>query len=379
VVASYRIGDITMIPRGGRWHCRFQIGKKRIPRTTREPLKNTAKAETRAREIYQAALARSQGKEPCPTLQDAFRLWCEHPMHILQKSTSHVENIERYGRLHLGALADLRLYELTDAAVEDELGRFLQTHAVSTGNQWLTYIRIVCRWGIKRKMINAMPFDVPEAKVKEKPKILIPTSKACDWLDEVEALTEGEPAIGMVLTLEIGLGLRGVEAREARWEWLDLERGYYVPMTKGGEAWPRPVPPWLLDVLAPAAKPSGWMIPAANGKPVGYGRSNRVFHLACEAIGLPKMVPHRLRATYATWLLESGHATIKEIQVALGHKDIRTTAIYLGCDLGRIAQGQRTMADKTGLGRRKAGARWLEQNRQQASQEPGLKCGSEEG
>ena len=374
---SYRVDSITMIPRAGRWHCRFQIGKKRSARTTQEPLKNVARAEARAKEMYQEALLRSQGKEPCPTLKEAFALWCAHPLHVLQKSSSHIENIERVGRLHLGALAGLRLYEVSNKAVEDEFGVFLQTHALSTGNQWLTYIRIVCRWGVRRGMITAMPFEVAEATISEKPKTLIPTSKVCDWLDEVDALTEVEPAIGMALALQIGLGLRGVEAREARWEWLDLERQLYTPgNTKGKEAWPRPVPPWLMDVLARVAKPVGWMIPASNGKPCGYGRINRVFHLACKAIDLPAMVPHRLRATYATWLLESGLATIKEIQVALGHKDIRTTAIYLGFDLGRIAQGQRAMAERTGLGKRKTGARWMEH---QASLEARRKSGAEEG
>ena len=78
-------------------------------------------------------------------------------------------------------------------------------------------------------MIRAMPFDVPEAKLKRKPKALIPTGKAADWLEEVRALTEHEPALYMVLVLMIGLGLRGGEARNARWEWLDLEREIYTP------------------------------------------------------------------------------------------------------------------------------------------------------
>ena len=130
---SYRVGPITMIPRGGRWHCRFQIGKKRIPRTTQEPLRNTAKAEARAQEIYQEALLRSQGKEPCPTLQEAFRLWVEHLAHVLSKSPSHIANMERCGRLHLGSLAGLRLNEVTTARVEDELGASCRTTTPAPG------------------------------------------------------------------------------------------------------------------------------------------------------------------------------------------------------------------------------------------------------
>jgi integrase len=81
----------------------------------------------------------------------------------------------------------------------------------------------------------------------------------------------------------------------------------------------------------------------------------RTFDAACKAAGIQRLVPHRLRATYATWLSEAG-VPIQDIQAALGHKDIRTTAIYLGVDLGRVAAAQRRVAARTGLGGIKSGA-----------------------
>jgi integrase len=323
-------------------------------RSTREPLRNHAKAERYALEEYEKALLRSRGKEPEMILREAFKEWVS--THLLRKSASHIENMDRCGRLHLGQLADLPLTQVSTRLVEDELGRFLQIHAASTSNQWLTYLRIVCKWAIRREMIRSMPFDVPETKIKKKPKLLIPTSKADDWLAEVDALTEHDPGLGMVLRLMIGLGLRGSEARQARWEWLDLEREIYTPGdTKGGEAWPRPVPPWILEDLRAQHQTFGWMAPTLAGAPVTPGRVKRVFEAACRAVEIPRLVPHRLRATYATWLSEVG-VPIQDIQAALGHKDIRTTAVYLGVDLARIAQGQRKVAAKTGMGRIKNGA-----------------------
>ena len=97
------------------------------------------------------------------------------------------------------------------------------------------------------------------------------------------------------------------------------------------------------------------MAPTLAGKPVTPGRVRRVFDVACAAVDIPRLTPHRLRATYATWLSEEG-ATIQDIQAALGHKDIRTTAGYLGLDLGRIAHAQRKIAARTGLGGRKCGS-----------------------
>jgi integrase len=356
VIERYRCGPVTMVPRGGFWHCEFQISKQRTTKTTKEPIRNTAKAERVALDIHEKALMRSRGEEPEPTLREAFVQWVNHPLNVLRKSQSHLENMERYGRLHLGALGDLLLTQVSTPKVEDELAVFLRTHALSTGNQWLTYIRIVCKWAIGRNMIRSMPFKVAESKLKMKPKPLIPTAKASEWLDEVDALTEHEPGLGMVLALEIGIGLRGSEAQRAQWEWLDLERETYTPGgTKGGEAWSRPIPPWLMDRLRAKAKPFGWMAPTIKGRPVTPGRVRRVFEAACKAVGIPRMTPHRLRGTYATWLSENG-ATIQDIQAALGHKDIRTTAIYLGIDLGRIAEAQRRVARKTGWAERKSAA-----------------------
>ncbi|MBV5333949.1 tyrosine-type recombinase/integrase, partial [bacterium] len=80
-----------------------------------------------------------------------------------------------------------------------------------------------------------------------------------------------------------------------------------------------------MDRLRAKAKPFGWMAPTIKGRPVTPGRVRRVFEAACKAVGIPRMTPHRLRGTYATWLSENG-ATIQDIQAALGHKDIRTTA-----------------------------------------------------
>ncbi len=355
-VRSYRVGPVTMIPVKDRWHFRYQIDPfPRRQRTTKEPLRNRVKAEQVAMDAFEAAKLRARGDEPEPTLGEAFYLFVNEPANVLRKSASHLANIERCGRLHLGDLAGLKLTQLDTKRVETQLGVFLQAHAVSTSNQWLTYIRIVCKWAIRRRMIRALPFDVPEANVKRKSKPLLPTSKVMEWLEVVDRKARREPSLAMILRLQVGLGLRPSEARSARWEWVDWERATYTPgCTKGGDAVARPVPPWLMAFLVERKRPFGWMVPTRRGAMVSAYRLGAVVDVACKAVKIPRLTPHRLRATYATWLSEEG-VPIQDIREVLEQKDINTTAVYLGVDLSRVRSAQDRIAIRTGLDGRGSG------------------------
>ena len=88
----------------------------------------------------------------------------------------------------------------------------------------------------------------------------------------------------------------------------------------------------LLEILRgywKAARPTGYLFPGNDpDKPL----TTRAVHQACQdarqAAGLGKHVTvHTLRHSFATHLLEAG-TSIRVIQFLLGHRNLKTTAIY---------------------------------------------------
>jgi site-specific recombinase XerD len=73
----------------------------------------------------------------------------------------------------------------------------------------------------------------------------------------------------------------------------------------------------------------GWLFPGLNPiNPMSARHLSRVCHVTASDAGLTKRVTmHTLRHSFATHLLEA-RVDIRVIQVLLGHKKLKTTALY---------------------------------------------------
>jgi site-specific recombinase XerD len=80
-------------------------------------------------------------------------------------------------------------------------------------------------------------------------------------------------------------------------------------------------------------KRSVWLFPGnrwhSGGQPIDTKTPRHACQKAAQRAGIKKRVyPHILRHCFATHLLEAG-ADLRTIQILLGHRDLKETAIYL--------------------------------------------------
>lgn len=129
-------------------------------------------------------------------------------------------------------------------------------------------------------------------------------------------------------------GLRATEAVRLKVTDIDSERGVIrVNEGKGGKDRNTLLSSRLLQTLREYFRiyqPKTWLFPSRVGKdkPLDRVTLNRILRKAREAAGLSERLhPHVLRHSFATHLLEQGtHLLV--IQKLLGHRSLRTTALY---------------------------------------------------
>ena len=142
-----------------------------------------------------------------------------------------------------------------------------------------------------------------------------------------------------ILMTAYAAGLRVSEVVALRVEDIDSQRMVIrVRQAKGRKDRYVMLSPRLLDLLReywkarrrrPDLRSNPWLFPGQNpDRPM----TSKPVHMACKAVreasGLSKHVTvHTLRHSFATHLLEAG-TDIRTIQVLLGHRSIKTTALY---------------------------------------------------
>lgn len=132
-------------------------------------------------------------------------------------------------------------------------------------------------------------------------------------------------------------GLRRGNVFGMEWSWVDLEQGtVQIPAhaDKAKQGFTKVLPKLARDILVRrfAAMQEGqvaspWVFAnPKTGKPYASRRS--LWETCRREAGLDNLRYHDLRHTFASMMLESG-ADIIDVQKALGHTQLKTTAVYL--------------------------------------------------
>ncbi|WJJ94710.1 site-specific integrase [Neopusillimonas aromaticivorans] len=147
-------------------------------------------------------------------------------------------------------------------------------------------------------------------------------------------------------------GLRRDNVLAMRWSWFDEARATLtVPAEddKAKKGFVLHLSAGVLEVLRNRMHESAseWVFPnPQTGKP--YYSCRNAWVTAREKAGLPGLRMHDLRHTYASMMLDSG-SDIVDVQQALGHTQLKTTAGYLHLTEGRKRHNANAAAQATGL------------------------------
>ena len=202
-------------------------------------------------------------------------------------------------------------------------------------------------------------FLVRESFAKEDPTGLVDTPKLWQRIPDVLTQAEVEAMINAasgndaqsvrdraMLELFYASGLRVSELVALRLEDVNLEGGTVICMGKGSKERIIPVggkaretlEKYLakarLKILNGRREPAIFI--SRLGKSLSRQSAWKIIKFYARKAGVKKnIMPHTLRHTFATHLLEHG-ADLRSVQEMLGHSDISTTQIYTHVDKGRL-------------------------------------------
>ncbi|MFO0849955.1 MAG: site-specific integrase [Gemmataceae bacterium] len=217
----------------------------------------------------------------------------------------------------------------------DQLGRehireYL-LHLIRRGRAWDTYNQARCALHFFYRVTLGKDWPLEQVPCAKVPKRL-PVVLSRDEVRQFLAAARRPKARAMLLTAYAG-GLRASEVVALRAADIDSRRMLIrVRQGKGRKDRYVMLSPVLLEALRAywvRERPADWLFPGADPtEPVGRATFTRVCIGVGERAGLAKRVtPHTLRHTFATHLLEDG-VDIRTIQALLGHRSLRTTALY---------------------------------------------------
>lgn len=203
----------------------------------------------------------------------------------------------------------------------------------------LTAIRSFCKWLVIQGKLVDDPTRGVEWPAREDPIVRALSNEELSLLFKVitepDGLSEEEQFYWrrnrLAIYLMLYAGLRISEVSKLLWRDVYLDDNMLVVQRgKGGRRRELPIHSALKEELkrVPLRRPTWPVVGSIEHEPLTPKSMAHIFER-----WLPKfevfITAHQLRRTFATQLLRRG-ATLRDIQLLLGHRSLKTTAAYLG-------------------------------------------------
>lgn len=211
-------------------------------------------------------------------------------------------------------------WALTASHVQDWLA--MGAPARSTRRVRFSYLKLFCAWLVREGHLDRDPMSGMKA-----PKVPRPVPRGLP-AEDIGRLVRSAPdaRARFILVWMAQLGLRCVEVSRLELADIDLEARTVRIVGKGG--WVR-----VLPVVEEAWQALAGYLLVRGGRPgrlvdVTPNHMSRLVSRWMAAAGVPGTA-HALRHSMATSLLRQAGADIKDVQGALGHQALTSTAVYL--------------------------------------------------
>ena len=327
----------------------------------------------------QADIARGQYVNPSDgkiTVREYAEVWRKDQLH--RDTTSDM--IERAFRLHINpTLGDIAMNQLRPTHVRSWVKARAQTMANSTLHLVFSYLASMCRAAVQDKVIGSSPCDGVRLPQVERKDYFVPTPNQVHTAAR-ELYDRYYPAP----YLASGCGLRVSEIFGLELEHIDFERGEVLveqQLLQQPRQAPRlaPVktktsnrtvelpevvaetlfhhleryPPQPLEIddgtnpKSLTRRPARLLFTTVTGLPVTRSNWSPVWKSAVQRAGLPAGTGlHALRHYFATLLIHSG-ASVKTVQLALGHSSPMTTLETYAHEWPEAIERTRSLVDES--------------------------------
>jgi integrase len=258
--------------------------------------------------------------------------------------------ISTVNRNILPIIGDKPLREITRGQVTALIhGLATKGQAATTVNRTLAHIKAIfnraIEWEIDSIEKNPAKGVKPLPDRKRHERYLSP--EEAQQLLQVVSKSQNK-LLPYIVALLLLTGCRRREVLEARWEYIDLERGLLtIPLSKNGKPRHVPLSPAarnilikskliVIELLGCEEAGNGWVFPNPKTKKP-FLKMQTGWMRARQLAGLEGLRVHDLRHSFASALVNRG-MTLYDVKEALGHSSVVTTQRYAHLAPQRLMQ-----------------------------------------